>query len=67
MVLLLMTDICVYSKSNENNHFIICLHVDDILIFGTSMNVINETKLLLYQNFDIKDPATAGVILELNT
>jgi len=46
---------CMYSKSIGNDHVIICLYIDYILIFSTSMNVINETKLLLSHNFDMKD------------
>jgi len=36
------SDKCVYRKSIRNDHVIMCLYVDDILIFGTSMNVTNE-------------------------
>jgi hypothetical protein len=34
---------------------ILCLYVDDILIFGTSLDVINEVKTFLCQSFDMKD------------
>jgi hypothetical protein len=33
----------------------LCLYVDDILIFGTSLDVINEVKTFLCQSFDMKD------------
>ena len=42
---------------------IVCLYVDDMLIFSLSINVINETKMLLAFNFDMKDMGEANVIL----
>jgi hypothetical protein len=30
---------------------ILCLYVDDIVIFGTNTNVIKEVKYFLFQNF----------------
>jgi hypothetical protein len=41
------------------------LYVDDILIFGTSLNVINEVKTFLFQSFDMKDMGDADVILNI--
>ena len=32
-----------------------CLYVDDILILGISLNVIEEVKEFLSKNFDMKD------------
>lgn len=40
-----------------------CLYVDDILIFGTNMDVILYVKSLLTQNFDMKDLGEAKIIL----
>ena len=37
-------DKCIYYKAWNNLHVIISLYVDDMLIFGSSMHVINETK-----------------------
>ena len=42
-----------------------CLYVDDILIFGTNLDVIKEVKLFLCQNFDMKDLGEADVILNI--
>jgi hypothetical protein len=44
---------------------ILCLYVDDILIFGISLDVINEVKTFLFQNFDMKDMGEADVILNI--
>jgi hypothetical protein len=43
----------------------LCLYVDDILIFGTSVDVINEVKTFLCQSFDMKDLGEADVILNI--
>jgi hypothetical protein len=44
---------------------ILCLYVDDILIFGTSLELIKEVKDFLYQKFEMKDLGEADVILNI--
>jgi hypothetical protein len=44
---------------------ILCLYVDDILILGTSLDVINEVKTFLCQSFYMKDLSEANVILNI--
>ena len=44
---------------------IMCLYVDDILIFGTNLNVIEEVKSFLSQSFEMKDMGVADVILNI--
>jgi hypothetical protein len=44
---------------------ILCLYIDDILIFGTSLDVINEVKTFLCQSFDMKYMGDADVILNI--
>ena len=44
---------------------ILCLYVDDILIFGSSLKVIKEVKEFLSNNFEIKDLGDADVILNI--
>jgi hypothetical protein len=41
-----------------------CLYVDDILIFVSNLNVIEELKNLLSSNFEMKDLGEADVILK---
>jgi hypothetical protein len=41
------------------------LYVDDILILGTSLDVIKETKDFLSNNFEMKDLGEADVILNI--
>jgi hypothetical protein len=43
----------------------LCLYVDDILIFGISLDVINKVKTFLCQSFDMKDLGEADVILNI--
>ncbi|GJX84057.1 zinc finger, CCHC-type containing protein [Tanacetum coccineum] len=42
---------------------IICLYVDDMLIFGTDQNQVYETKKFLSSRFSMKDTREADVIL----
>jgi hypothetical protein len=59
------TDTCVYYRFVSSKGAILCLYVDDILIFGTSIDVINDAKSFLSQNFDMKDLREADVILNI--
>ena len=56
-------DKCVYVKSLEGEHVIICLYVDDMLIFGTCIDIVITTKSFLLSKFDMKDMGEASVIL----
>ena len=38
----------------DNDYIIMCLYIDDMIIFGTSSNIMKSTKLLLSINFDMK-------------
>jgi hypothetical protein len=55
----------VYYHHGGGQGVILCLYVDDILIFGTILDVMNEVKTFLCQSFDIKDLGEAGVILNI--
>ncbi|GJU82138.1 zinc finger, CCHC-type containing protein [Tanacetum coccineum] len=57
-------DKCVYSKFDASGKgVIICLYVDDMLIFGADQDQVNKTKEFLSSNFDMKDLGEAEVIL----
>ncbi len=58
-------DKCVYYRHGGGEGVILCLYVDDILIFGTNFEVINEVKSFLSQKFDMKDLGVADVILNI--
>ncbi|GJW93418.1 zinc finger, CCHC-type containing protein [Tanacetum coccineum] len=62
--LLNQSDKCVYSKFNGSGKgVIICLYVDDMLIFGTDQNQVDKTKKFLSSKFSMKDMREADVIL----
>ena len=48
-------DKCIYCKYENNTCVVICLYIDDMLIFGTSLEVVCETKKFLGSKFDMKD------------
>jgi hypothetical protein len=56
---------CVYYRYGGGKGVILCLYVDDILILGTSLDVIKETKDFLSNNFEMKDLGEADVILNI--
>ncbi|CAM8998041.1 unnamed protein product [Rhodiola kirilowii] len=57
-------DKCIYNKFvNSGNGVIICLYVDDMLIFGTDQKQVDIAKDFLSSSFSIKDIGEAGVIL----
>jgi len=58
-------DRCVYYRHSGGQTVILCLYVDDILIFGTNIDVINEVKSFLSKSFDMKDLGEADVILNI--
>ena len=53
-------------KIINNQYVIISLYVDDMLIFGTSPDIVNSTKFFLFSNFDIKDLGETKMILGVN-
>jgi hypothetical protein len=55
----------VYYRHGGGQRVILCWYVDDILIFETILNVINEVKTFLCQSFDMKDMGEADVILNI--
>ena len=56
-------DKCIYNKVENNSCIIIYLYVDDMLIFGTNLQVVIETKSFLRSKFNMKDRGEAEVIL----
>jgi hypothetical protein len=58
-------DTCVYYRFGGGKGVILHLYVVDILIFGTSIDVINDVKSFLSQSFDMKDLGEADVILNI--
>nr|KAJ0215080.1 hypothetical protein LSAT_V11C300102060 [Lactuca sativa] len=53
-------DKCVYSKFDTSGKGVmICLYVDDMLIFGTDLEQVDKTKKFLSSSFDMKDMGEA--------
>jgi hypothetical protein len=59
-----LIDVCTITMLGGQG-VILWLYVDAILIFGTSVDVINEIKNFLCQSFDMKDLGEANVILKI--
>ncbi|XP_066159816.1 secreted RxLR effector protein 161-like [Oryza sativa Japonica Group] len=55
----------MYGRHGGGKGVILLLFVDSILIFGTNLEVMNEVKLFLSQNFDMKDLGVPDVILNI--
>jgi hypothetical protein len=58
-------DQCEYYHHGGGHGVMLCLYIDDILIFETSIDMINEVKTFLCQSFDVKDLDEADVILNI--
>ncbi|CAM8895779.1 unnamed protein product [Rhodiola kirilowii] len=59
-------DKCIYSKfDTSGNGVIICLYVDDMLIFGTDQKQVDLAKDFLSSSFAMKDMGEADVILDI--
>jgi hypothetical protein len=59
------SDTCVYYRYGGGESVMLCLYVDDILIFGSNLNAIEKVKNLLSSNFEMKDLGDADVILNI--
>jgi hypothetical protein len=55
----------VYYQHGWGQSIILCLYVDNILIFGTNIDIINEVKSFLSKSFNMKDLGEADVILNI--
>ncbi|KAL4342069.1 hypothetical protein GQ457_08G033670 [Hibiscus cannabinus] len=58
-------DKCVYTKLVIGNCVIICLYVDDMLIFSNCYKLLHETKRYLASNFDMIDMGETNLILKV--
>ena len=56
-------DQCVYMKVSGSKFIFMILYVDDILLVSSDVNLLNDTKLLLSTNFDMKDLGEASFVL----
>ena len=56
-------DRCVYSKVVDGRCVVVCLYVDDLLIFASDLDLVRDVKNFLSSKFDMKDLGEANVIL----
>ena len=56
-------DKCIYFKFTNDFGAIICLYVDDLLIFGTNMQGVDDIKKYLTSQFKMKDLGEVDTIL----
>ena len=52
----LKSDFCVYIYNHNNTVAIITLYVDDLLVIGSNVRVIETIKKKLKDNFQMSDP-----------
>ncbi|KAL0290121.1 UNVERIFIED_CONTAM: Retrovirus-related Pol polyprotein from transposon TNT 1-94 [Sesamum angustifolium] len=56
-------DKCIHCKVKGDRIIILCLYVDDVLLIGSCIEIITETKSFLKNKFEMKDMGEADVIL----
>lgn len=56
-------DTYTHYNSVDGSHAIFCFYHDNILIFRTNLDVINNAKSFLSSNFDTKDLDKTNMIL----
>ena len=54
---------CVYKKTSGSAAVFIVLHVDDILLRGNDVSILQSFKICLFKNFSIKDLGEVTYIL----
>ena len=54
-----------YYRYGGGEEVILCLYVDNILVFGTNLNVIEEVSDFLSKSLDMKDLRVVHVILNI--
>ena len=58
-----VSDQCIYLKMSGSNFIILVLYVDDILLASNCVKILNETKQVLNNHFDMKDLGDAFFVL----
>jgi len=56
-------DYCVYIKSSTGGTIFLTLYIDDILLAGNNLEMIEATKKWLSSVFEMKDMGEAGYVL----
>ena len=56
-------DQCIYMKVSRSKFIFMVLYVDDILLASSDVNLLNDTKRLLFANFDMKNLGESSFVL----
>ena len=56
-------EVCVYKKESESSIAFLILYVDDILLIGNNIPMLESVKTLLKNSFSMKDLGEAAYIL----
>nr|GEZ60702.1 putative zinc finger, CCHC-type [Tanacetum cinerariifolium] len=56
-------DQCVYLKMSGSNFIILVLYVNDILLASNNIDLLHESKHILFRNFDMKDLGEASYVI----
>ena len=56
-------DQCVYMKVNGSKYIFVVLYIDDILLASSDVNLLNDTKRILFANFNMEDLREAYFVL----
>jgi capsid portal protein len=56
-------DNCIYAKFKNGKFIFLILYVDDILLASSDVNLLQEMKVFLSSNFDMKDLGEASFVL----
>lgn len=59
-------DFCLYIKNVNNIKLYVLLYVDDVLILGTNLLEVERLKVILNNNFSMKDLGTVSSYLGIN-
>ena len=58
-----IVDQCIYMKVSGSKYIFLVLYVDDILLATNDIDMLIETKQLLFSHFDMKDLGEASYVL----
>ena len=56
-------DQCIYLKVSGRKSIFLILYIDDILLASSDLSLLNETKMLLSNSFDMKDLGETSFVL----
>ena len=58
-------DQCIYQNISGSKFILLALYVDNILLARSDIDLLNETKRFLSNNFEMKDLGNASFVLDI--